>query len=215
MENVLYSVITSHFSYLFFYFWNLLKRFSDSRFNNGSTTEIKKRTKYEKIYLGPEFPFAERYGKILSTLAICFFYGTNCPVIFFFFILFLIVIYIVDKFLMINYYKKPTFYSNFLPKKINNYFFLCIFIYFYGLIYNGSNPYLFDNSILREESFISHEGSLYTIFEIINIIFICINPFTLFYEIFKNALITNFGLTKYYFLYYSFHPAFFSIFFFF
>ena len=146
MENVLYSVITSHFSYLFFYFWNLLKRFSDSRFNNGSTTEIKKKTKYEKIYLGPEFPFAERYGKILSTLAICFFYGTNCPVIFFFFILFLIVIYIVDKFLMINYYKKPTFYSNFLPKKINNYFFLCIFIYFYGLIYNGSNPYLFDNS---------------------------------------------------------------------
>ena len=146
MENVLYSVITSHFSYLFFYFWNLLKRFSDSRFNNGSTTEIKKKTKYEKIYLGPEFPFTVRYGKILSTLAICCFYGTNCPVIFFFFILFLIVIYIVDKFLMINYYKKPTFYSNFLPKKINNYFFLCIFIYFYGLIYNGSNPYLFDNS---------------------------------------------------------------------
>jgi hypothetical protein len=114
---------------------------------------------------------------------------------------------------MINYYKKPTFYSNFLPKKINNYFFLCIFIYFYGLIYNCSNPYLFDNSILREELFQSDEGSLYVIFEIIKLIFYYINPFTLFYKLFANALITNFGLKKYYFLYYSFHPSFFFHFF--
>ena len=207
MENVLYSVITSHFSYLFFYFWNLLKRFSDSRFNNGSTTEIKKKTKYEKIYLGPEFPFAERYGKILSTLAICFFYGTNCPVIFFFFILFLIVIYIVDKFLMINYYKKPTFYSNFLPKKINNYFFLCIFIYFYGLIYNGSNPYLFDNSSLRQY-FFKDQGVYSDIFQIITDMFYFLNPITLFYILFENTLKENFGLSEYSFLYYSFQPAF-------
>ena len=126
--NMILSIFTSQLSPLFFYFWNLLKRFSDSKYNNGRTTKIIDKIKYEKIYLGPEFPFAERYAKLFVNLSICLFFGINSPVIYFFFILFLIITFLVDKFLIINYYKKPNFYGTFLSKKVVNYFYLGAFL---------------------------------------------------------------------------------------
>ena len=121
--NMKWTMLTSQLSPIFFYCWNLLKRFIDSKYNNGKTTELKNKAKYENLYVGPEFPFGNRYAKILVNLSICFIFGTNCPVIFFFFVCFLIVTFIVDKYLIINYYKKPRFYGRFLSKK-----YLIIFI---------------------------------------------------------------------------------------
>ena len=97
---------------------NLLKRFSDSKFGNGNTTQLKTKIKYEDLYLGPEFPFEDRYAKILINISLCLLYGSNCPVIFFFLVCFLIVTFLVDKFMMIYYYKKPPLYGNLLSKKM-------------------------------------------------------------------------------------------------
>ena len=88
MLNVLYAIITSQISPLLFYLLNLLRRFGDSKYNNGKTTEITNKIKYEELYLGPEFPFEERYSKILVILSLCLLYGSNCPVIYFFLIAF-------------------------------------------------------------------------------------------------------------------------------
>ena len=74
--NMFYSIFLSHLSGLLFYAWNLLKRFGDSKYNNGKTTELKSKVKYEELYLGPEFPFEERYGAILVNLSICLLCGT-------------------------------------------------------------------------------------------------------------------------------------------
>ena len=140
IKNMLTTIGLSQLTTLIFYFWNILKRYSDSKYNNGKTTELNNKIKYQELYLGPDFPFEDRYGQILLNLSLCLLFGTNSPLIYFFFVGFLIVTFIVDKFLMIYYYKKPPLYGSLLSKKILNYFFLVLLIYIYGLIYNISNP---------------------------------------------------------------------------
>ena len=198
--NVLYSIVTSQLSPLFFYLLNILKRFSDSKYNNGKTTEVTTKIKYEKIYLGPEFPFEERYSKILVILSLCLFYGSYCPVIYFFFVCFLVVTFLVDKFLMIYYYKKPPLYGNILSVKIQNYLFFCVLLYVYGLFYNLSNPYLFANDSLK---FNLQRGifNFQNAGEIIEFVYYILNPFTLVYMII--CLIVKMKDTT--FLYYNFN----------
>jgi len=196
--NMIMSIFTSQFSPIFFYCWNLLKRFIDSKYNNGKATELKNKIEYEKIYVGPEFPFENRYAKILVNLSICLLFGANCPIIFFFFVCFLIVTFIVDKYLMINYYKKPPFYGKFLSKKILHYFYLSIILYLYGLIYNYSNPFLFNNYLLKEKFWYNYE-----LRENLIVIYYIFNPFTLFYFLYCNEYLYDD------FLYYNFNSMFF------
>ena len=178
--NMKWTMLTSQLSPIFFYCWNLLKRFIDSKYNNGKTTELKNKAKYENLYVGPEFPFGNRYAKILVNLSICFIFGTNCPVIFFFFVCFLIVTFIVDKYLIINYYKKPRFYGRFLSKKILNYFYFSIILYLYGLTYNCSNPYLFNNNLFKGKFWYSYESFI----NLLQSLYYFLNPFTAIYYIY-------------------------------
>ena len=196
--NMAYSIIFSQASILGFYILKILKRFSDSKYSNGLTTQLNNKAKYEQLYLGPEFPFEERYSKILVNLAICLLYGSNCPAIYFFFVAFLIVTFLIDKFLMIYYYKKPPLYGDLLSKKILNYFFFCLILYIYGLFYNISNPYLFRNYVLK-----SHfEKKSYSDIGIFGKIYFFFNPFTLYYYL--NSETYSF-LGKINFLYYNFN----------
>ena len=180
--NVLFSSVTAQLSPLVFYILNLFKRFSDSKFNNGKTTQLKTKIKYEELYLGPEFPFQQRYSTILVNLSLTLLYGSNCPVIYFFFIIFLIVTFLVDKFLMIFYYKKPPLYGELLSKKMISYFFFCSLLYFYGLFYNISNPYIFNNYLLKWNT-LYERYSFKDTREIFSIIYYVLNPITLLYLI--------------------------------
>jgi hypothetical protein len=152
---MIFTIITSHLSALFFYCWAVFRRYLDSKCTNGKTTKLNSKSKYESLYTGDEFPIGQRYATILINLSICFIYGTYCPIIYFFFTLFLITTFIVDKFLIINYYKKPPYYDDYLTKKFKNYLILEIFLFFYGTIFQLSNPYLFNyyqnNSLLTLE----------------------------------------------------------------
>ena len=200
IENMIWSILFSQASCLFFFAFNLLKRFSDSKYNNGTTTELKNKIKYEELYLGPEFPFEERYGVILVNMSLCLFFGSNSPVIFYFFVGFLIATFIVDKFLMIYYYRKPPLYGSLLSEKIQNYFFLAILLYVYGLFYHISNPYAFNNYLLKYAS----QNKSYSdtdIQKIFGYIDSFLNPFTLFYFI----LCESDNNSDRYFLYYNFN----------
>ena len=208
ITNMIWSIMTSQLSTILFYVFNILKRFSDSKYNNGRTTELKNKLKYENIYVGPEFPFAERYAKILVNLSLCLLYGANCPIIFVFFILFLLVTFLVDKYLVIYYYKKPPFYGSFLPKVILNYVSLGIFLFMYGLLYNHSNPYLFNNLLFAEELKEKPENPETIIMFIIYHIYYVMNPFTLFYLIFHSVLISEAGTPSHSVFYYNFKPVF-------
>ena len=176
--NMFYSIFTSHLSYLFSFILNFVKRFGDSKYDNGKTTKLNNKIKYEKLYLGPDFPFEERYAKILVNLSICLVYGTNCPIIYFFFVLFLIATFLIDKFLMINFYKKPPLYGGIIAKKMKSYFYFCVFLYIYGVFYNVSTPYLFQNDLLKHKFKHWNRYDLETTFSIISYI---LNPVTFFY----------------------------------
>ena len=201
---MLLSIFTSQLSPLFFYFFNLLKRFSDSKYSNGKTTKLTDILKYEKIYVGPEFPFAERYAKLFINLSISLLFGVNCPVIYFFFLGYLIVTFVVDKFLIINYYKKPKFYGTFLSQKVINYLFLGTVLYLYGLIYNISNPYLFNNELLK-----NNFEYFFNSFDILDTLYYFFNPITLIYTIYCDIFVPYYH-KKSNFLYYNFNTVFYS-----
>ena len=120
--------------------------------------------------------------------------------IYFFFVCFLVVTFLVDKFLMIYYYKKPPLYGNILSVKIQNYLFFCVLLYVYGLFYNLSNPYLFANDSLK---FNLQRGifNFQNAGEIIEFVYYILNPFTLVYMII--CLIVKIKDTT--FLYYNFN----------
>jgi len=153
---LIFSTFTSHGSPIFFYCLSLFRRLLDSKCTNGKTTKLKTKSQYENLYTGDEFPIGQRYATILINLSICFIYGTYCPIIYFFFTTFLITTFIVDKYLIINYYKKPPYYDNYLSKKFKNFLIFEIFLFFYGTVFQLSNPYLFNyyqnNDLLTSES---------------------------------------------------------------
>ena len=178
--NMVYSIFTSQASPLLFYILNILKRFSDSKYENGKTTKLQDKKEYNELYVGPEFPFEERYSKILLNLCITLYYGTNCPILYFLFVGYLIVTFLVDKYLMINYYRKPPLYGSLLSKKMLQYLFLGVILYFYGLVYHLSNPYIFDNQLLKD--IISVKAYTYRYQDIdLRSIYMFMSPFSLLY----------------------------------
>ena len=151
LMSMFLSVFTEHLSPIFSYLKNLFQRFLDSKYKNGKSTKLNIKSKYEELYIGPEFPIGKRYSSIFVNLAICFLYGTFCPLMFLLFTLLLITTFMVDKFLIINYYKKPQYYDHYLSKHFSNFLFYSIILYFYFTIYQISNPYLFN--YLQNNSF--------------------------------------------------------------
>ena len=197
MENMFYTIFTSQISSMVFYFFDLLKRFRDSKYDNGRTTKLIDKIKYEKLYSGPEFPFAEKYAKLFVNLSICLLFNINFTIIYFFLLSFLIITFIVDKYLMINYYRKPRFYGSFLSKNVINYLFFGIFLFIYGLIYNISNPYIFNNELTKQNFSGQNSNSLASEF-----IILILDPIALFYYIYCSISSEK---KESYFLYYNFN----------
>ena len=144
LQSMMLSIVTEHLSTLAKYLFNFLKRYLDSDFENGKKTKLKKKMEYEELYIGPEFPIGERLSGIFVNLGLCLLYGTSCPLIYLFFALYLLTTFIVDKLLVIHYYKKPPYYDNYFAVFSQKVLFLSIIVYIYGSIYYISNPYLFN-----------------------------------------------------------------------
>lgn len=144
LQSMMLSIITEHLSILAKFLFRLFKRFLDSDFENGKKTKIKKRLEYEELYVGPEFPIGERLSSIFVNLGLCLIYGTSCPLIYLFFTLYLVTTFIVDKILIIHYYKKPPYYDNYFSVLTQKVLFLSIVAHLYCTIYYMSNPYLFN-----------------------------------------------------------------------
>ena len=144
LMSMMISIVTENISPLFSFVWTNILRCLDSGLQNGKTTKKGTISEYNELYVGPEFPIGERYCSILVNFTICLLYGTYAPIIYLFFLAFLISTFITDKFLLLNYYKKPLNYDEYLSKFTKKYFFLAILIYFYGIIFHLSNPYLFN-----------------------------------------------------------------------
>ena len=173
LQSMMLSIITDHLSTLAKYLFNLFKRYLDSDFENGKKTKKKKKLEYEELYIGPEFPIGERLSSIFVNLGLCLLYGTSCPLIYLFFTLYLLSTFIVDKILIIHYYKKPPYYDSYFTILTKRILFISIFVYLYGTIYYISNPYLFNYYQNDSIDFGFREIDAYII----------LNPFTLVFRI--------------------------------
>ena len=201
LTNMFYSIFSSHASLICKYLYNLFLRYLDSKWTNGKTTKIKSKAKYENLYTGVEFPISQRYSVIFVNLYITCLYGTYCPLIYLFFLLFLLLTFFVDKYLIINYYKNPPYYGNYLSKKTSTFLFFAIILFFYGTIFYLSNPYLFNYYQNNDFRSLELERDAYTI----------INPFVMIYDLINylveppiKILICNFASPANVFIYYLF-----------
>ena len=173
LTNMFYSIFSSHASLICKYLYNVFLRYLDSKWTNGKTTKIKSKIKYENLYTGVEFPISQRYSVIFVNLYITCLYGTYCPLIYLFFLLFLLLTFFVDKYLIINYYKNPPYYDNYLSKKTSTFLFFAIILFFYGTIFHLSNPYLFNYYQNNDFRSLVKEEDAYMI----------INPFTIIFQL--------------------------------
>ena len=173
LQSMMLSIITEHLSTLAKYLFNFFKRYLDSDFENGKKTKLKKKNEYEELYIGPEFPIGSRLSSIFVNLGLCLLYGTSCPLIFLFFTLYLLTTFIVDKILIIHYYRKPPYYDNYFTVLTKKILFLSIIVYIYGTVYYISNPYLFNYYQNTSINF-GYNGLDAYIF---------LNPFTIFFRI--------------------------------
>ena len=169
LQSMMLSIITEHLSILAKFLFRLFKRYLDSDFENGKKTKIKKRLEYEELYVGPEFPIGERLSSIFVNLGLCLIYGTSCPLIYLFFTLYLITTFIVDKILVIHYYKKPPYYDNYFSVLTQKVLFLSIVAHLYCTIYYMSNPYLFN--YFQDDTIIYGTNLLYYFLNPITFIF--------------------------------------------
>ena len=144
LQSMLLSTVTAHLSTLAKCLFNLFKRYLDSDCQNGKKTKLKKKMEYEELYIGPDFPIATRLSSIFVNLGLCLLYGTSSPLIYLFFALYLTTTFIVDKFLVIHFYKKPPYYDNYFTILTRKILFFAIIVNIYGSIYYIANPYLFN-----------------------------------------------------------------------
>ena len=188
LQSMMLSIVTEHLSTLAKYLFNFLKRYLDSDFENGKKTKLKKKMEYEELYIGPEFPIGERLSSIFVNLGLCLLYGTSCPLIYLFFTLYLVTTFIVDKVLIIHYYKKPPYYDNYFTLLTQKILFLSIVVYIYGTIYYISNPYLFN--YFQNDSIDFGFGFDY---------YLILNPFTIIFSIiasFSRISITIYNISS-------------------
>ena len=186
--NMFYSIFTSHASPLCKYLYKIFLRYLDSKFTNGKSTKLNNKKKYEKLYTGEDFPISHRYSIIFVNLYITLLYGTYCPLIYLLFLLFLVFTFIVDKYLIINFYKNPPYYDNYLSKMTSTFLFFGIILFFYGTIHYLSDPYLFNYYQNNSYKYSENEKEFYFV----------INPFTSFYYLYAKSqeipiLIYNFS----------------------
>ena len=176
LQSMMLSIVTEHLSTLAKFLFNFFKRYLDSDFENGKKTKFKKKNEYEELYTGPEFPIGTRLSCIFVNLGLCLLYGTSCPLIFLFFTLYLLTTFIVDKILIIHYYRKPPYYDNYFTVLTKKILFLSIIVYIYGSVYYISNPYLFNYYQSSSINFGYNGWDGYMI----------LNPFTIIFRIWGN-----------------------------
>ena len=207
LTQMIISIFTSQLSSIFSYILRLLKRFADSKYQNGRTTKLTEKKEYENLYLGPEFPLSKRYSEIFVNFSICLLYGVYSPSIYYFFLLYLIVTFIIDKYLVINFYRKPPLYGDFTTRRALHYWMWGVFICIYSIVYHISNPNLFNYEALKES--LSMEPSLFE--KIFFYIYYILFPISLFdiliiYFLFNKLFKIGAHDINYSFLYFNFRP---------
>jgi len=118
--SLILNVFIPHLAIIMSQMLTLCRRCWDSGCTcDGSKSKLRKSI-YKELYTGPDFLIDCRYSELLTTIFVTQIYSSGLPILYVavFFSLFLT--YWVDKFMLLNYYRKPPQYDLYMSKLFNS-----------------------------------------------------------------------------------------------
>ena len=92
-------------------------------------TKSKTALQFADLQTGPENLFYEKYPRLMNMIFVSMFYGFGIPIFFVLTLVAFIISYIVEKYAVVRFYKKPPMYDDTL--NINTAYFLKWGAFFY------------------------------------------------------------------------------------
>ncbi|MCQ2818082.1 MAG: hypothetical protein MJ252_12520 [archaeon] len=140
--STIIGVATPHLSSLGFALFSYLRRCCDGGGCYGTSTSKENKKDYYDLYTGPVFGMETRYASILSTFWVCMFYGAPMPILNVIFFVYIFLTFVVDKFLILRYYRKPPVIDLKTASTFINYSFVALAIHLAFSIWTYGNPKL-------------------------------------------------------------------------
>ena len=97
----------------------------------------------EALYTGKEFKGEKAYSRMMSTLFVILMYSSGMPILYFIGCMFYFVTYWVNKFLLINYYKKSTTLTRTIPLFAMDFMKYSLFMHSFVSLLMLTNPIAF------------------------------------------------------------------------
>ena len=79
-------------------------------------TKIKVQEDLEKLYTGKEFQGEKSYSRMMSTLFVILLYSSGMPILYFIGAFFYTITYFIEKFLLINFYRRSKTLTRVVPE---------------------------------------------------------------------------------------------------
>lgn len=149
--SMILNIITPHLASLFFMYLTLCFRCCDSGCEKGKITKKKTRKEYFELYTGPEFDMDARYASILTYLYIVLILAPGMPLLYICFFLYILLTIIIDKIMILRYYKNPPRYDLKIAKIFSNFLYFAIVLHFLFAVWTYGQPDLLVNILTHEE----------------------------------------------------------------
>ena len=145
--SMILNVFTPHLTSLGFMWLTFIFRCCDSGCSHdGRITKKKTRKEYIKLYSGPTFDIDARYASILTYMFIVFIIGSGMPLLYCCFFVYILLTQIIDKIMILRYYKNPPRYDLTITNTFSNVLSLALFLHFFFAVWIYGHPsFLIDN----------------------------------------------------------------------
>lgn len=149
--SMILNIITPHLVSLFFMYVTLCFRCCDSGCQKGKVTKKKTKKEYFELYTGPEFDMDARYASILTYLYIVLILAPGMPLLYICFFIYIVLTILVDKIMILRYYKNPPRYDLKIAKIFAYFLYFAIIIHFFFAVWTYGHPDLLVNVLEYEE----------------------------------------------------------------
>lgn len=140
--SMIVNIVTPHITSLLLMLFNYCLRCYDSGCTCGLKTKKEKKKDYYSLYTGSKFEMDSRYATILSTFYIVLLFAPGMPLLYICFFLFIVLTYIIDKYLVTQFYRMPPKYDLHIIDMFLDFTFFGIILHFFFAIWVYGNPYL-------------------------------------------------------------------------
>lgn len=139
--SMLLDIFMPHVTSILMTILNHICRCCDAGCSGGKKTKALTKEDYFNIYTGPIFEIDGRYASLLSSFFVTLMFSAGLPFLLLCFLLDLFITYVVDKILILKFYRNPPKYDLGIIQTFLFYCFVALFIHFAFSVWLLSNPY--------------------------------------------------------------------------